>query len=191
MSVETAMAGVQIGTSVAGYFSGKQQQRASTEMANYNAMLESQAAWDAYEVNKKILAKQADEISDQATTEAGERALLAQLDLGKIAVMAGEAGIGGNTVQRLKQDAMMQAGRDTTSININRENKLQQNAMEVFASYMQAVGGSNKAETRRRSAVAEADAKAPTLLGTGLQIAGAAGKYYTDTRRGSTPINKV
>jgi hypothetical protein len=83
--------------------------------------------------------------------------------------MAGETGVSGSSVNALLQDSYMQAGIDLTMTESNRLNRAMQNQGQVRSSYAIA----KEKNTRANQAAQEAYDRAPTLLGTALQIGGA------------------
>jgi len=133
---------------------------------NQQAAAANNAAWDNYYANQQIMAEQAKQIAASSNNEMSERQIQAQIEQAKLRTAAGEAGIAGNVVDRWYQDSEMQEARDMASIETNKSNRLKQNALETQGLYNKAKGQSN-----------EAYSKAPSLLGTGLQIAGAGAEY--------------
>ncbi len=171
MSWEAAMFAIQVVSAVSSYEAGQEQAAATNN-----------AAWNNYYANKQILDQQAKEINQSSNNQATERSIQAQIERAKMRTLAGESGLAGNLVDRWMQDSTMQESRDIASIETNRSNQLRQNLNQQGAQYAKAQGQSN-----------EAYSKAPSLLGTGLQIAGAGGSYGAKTEGGtkSTPIFKT
>jgi len=148
---------------------------ATTAVASYvggqsQASAQNKAAWDNYNANQAIMAEQAKQIAASANNEVSERQIQAQIEQAKLRTVAGESGVAGNLVDRWFQDSEMQESRDIASIETNKSNRLKQNNLETQGLYARAQGQAN-----------EASSKAPSLLGTGLQIAGAGAEYGRKT----------
>jgi len=130
----------------------------------------NKAAWDNYYANKEIMNQQALEISQDANNQESERSIQAKIEQAKIRTIAGEAGIAGASVDAQLKDSKFQASRDIASIETNKANALKQNRNELQGTYSRAQSQANEAESKR-----------PSLLGAGLQIAGAGLTYAKNT----------
>lgn len=106
------------------------------------------------------------QINDQAANTEAERQKQGMIERAQMKTIAGESGSLGFSSDRLLKDSFMQQGTDLMSIEANRTNQIKQTELEKQ--------GINAKGT---TATSEAYAKAPTLLGTGLQIAGDVASY--------------
>ena len=154
---------------VSSYVGGQQQAKAAAQAAN----AQSRAAWENYNVQKVQLEQEANQTANQAMMEKSERAKQLLAEQAKIRTMAGETGIAGNSVNALLQDSYMQAGVDLTTIENNRLSRGMQNTSQVQSSYAIAKNKNTQANMEAQNAYD----KAPSLLGTALQIGGAYDKY--------------
>jgi hypothetical protein len=120
--------------------------------------------------NTKALAEQRGQIKAKAADEMSERARVALIERGRLRAIAGDSGVTGNSQQRVEDESRFLEGQDLSAIEMNRENALKQNTRNVTAAQLDA--------QRQKLGVA-----APSLLGAGLQIAGAAAKTYAATKK--------
>lgn len=145
------------GGAVASYVQGQNQISAANDAARYNAELQNQQ-----------LQEQRSQISKQSANDMTERAKQAQIEQGRLRVITGESGALGFTQDRLLMDSEFQEGTDIATIEANRTAALKQTDFNALANYNQNVSSINQARNR-----------APTLLGTGLQIGGGLASVYT------------
>lgn len=148
------------GGAVASYMQGQNQIEAAQRAAYDNAVLQNQQ-----------LQEQRDQISKQSANDITERARQAQIEQGRLRVITGESGALGFTQDRLLQDSEFQEGTDIATIEANRTSALKQTDFSALSNYNQNVSSINQARNR-----------APTLLGTGLQIGGTLGSSYMGYR---------
>ncbi len=141
--------------------------QARTARATYNAAVASSEA-DAYALADRR-AQESQAVSDQksARVREGER------QLGQINAMLGDAGYSGGTADRLKVEADNAVAADLATLSRNESLSSGQIQREQTASMARAQSIVN--QTPR-----------PSILGTGLQIAGAGlnayGSYQANTR---------
>lgn len=140
----------------ASYYQGQQNIQSTQEAAARNA-----------EIQNQQLEEQRKQIGQQAANDMTERARQAEIERGRLRVIAGESGALGLTQDRLLQDSAFQEGTDIATIDANKTSALKQTDLTGLSNYNQNV-----------SAVNQAKNKAPTLLGTGLQIGGSLGNSY-------------
>jgi len=76
-----------------------------------------------------------EEIEAQAQSEALERKLELKREEGRLAVATGEAGVAGNTVDRLFVAVSQKAGRDAGTIDYNRFIAQRQNYTQLLAAW--------------------------------------------------------
>ena len=122
-------------------------QQAAT-MNNYNQQMET------YKVQQGQEQK-------QATDEMSTRARQSMIESSRLRAVSGESGLAGNSIDRVQNESEFNAGTDITSIENNRmatQTQLHQNAMGI----------------RAGSQTQMAQIHHPSLIGTGLQIAGGA-----------------
>lgn len=148
------------GGAVASYIQGQNQLEAAQKAAYDNAVIQNQQ-----------LQEQRDQISKQSANDMTERARQAQIEQGRLRVITGESGALGFTQDRLLQDSEFQQGTDIATIEANRTAALKQTDFSALSNYNQNVSSINQARN-----------KAPTLLGTGLQIGGTLGSSYMGYR---------
>jgi hypothetical protein len=126
-----------------------------------------------------IMQQQANEkekqINEQAANTEAERNKQGMIERAQMKTTAGESGALGFTSDRLLKDSFMQQGTDLMSIEANRTNQIKQTENEKLGLV-----------AKGNTASAEAYAKAPSLLGTGLQIAGDVVSYKTKVGKYST-----
>ena len=157
LALSIASAGMQ-------YVSGQQQAAATAEaMAQQTQLMYDQAAEKEKQIN-----------SQAANTEA-ERQKQGMIERAQMKTTAGESGALGFSSDRLLKDSFMQEGTDLMSIEANRQNQIKQTELEKRGAMM-----------KGDAATADAYNKAPTIIGTGLQIGaeyasykGKVGKYST------------
>lgn len=136
----------------------------------------SKAAYDNQVLQNQQLEEQRSQIAKAAANDETERMRAAQLEEGKLRVITGESGALGFSADKLLQDSKFQLGSDIATIESNKISSMKQTDLSGFANYSNNV-----------SAVNQAASRAPTLLGTGLQIGvGATNAYLMGTRGSST-----
>ena len=155
-------------TSIAQYDQGQRQLYAS-----------SKAAYDNQVIQNRQLEEQRQQIAKQAANDETERRRAAQIEQGKIRAITGESGALGLTSDRLLQDSEFQLGSDIATIEANKVSALKQTDNTGLSNYAQNMSTVNQAINR-----------APTMLGTGLQIGGmAANSYLNWSQSGKKPSN--
>lgn len=127
----------------------------------------SKAAYDNQELQNKQIEEQRQQVAKQAANDETERTRAAQLEEGKLRVITGESGALGLTTDKLLQDSKFQLGSDIATIESNKLTSLKQTDLNALSNYNQNTSTVNQAVNR-----------APTLLGTGLQIAGSSANAY-------------
>lgn len=153
---------------------------ATYAQANQAANRQNSALAQAAIVNNEAATEQYRQIDAQATDNMSARAREAMIEQARLRVVSGETGLAGVSADRLTQESKFNEGTDLASIASNRTNTLNQ-------AYLEARGGAASMQSKANSI------NRPSLLGTGLQIAGAAASYGAETerlKRISTP-NKV
>lgn len=145
-------------SSVAAYSGQRQQARAQEAgiRANYR---ERDAAMQAQQFEQ----------NQQATQQMSQRAVEALRQRGRLAAALADSGLGGSSQSRLFGDIDMQEATDLATLEANRASAIAQGERQRRAN----TSGTN-AEL--------ASIRQPSLLGTGLQIAGAGLDSYTDYR---------
>lgn len=128
--------------------------------------------------NNQLLALQGTQIDEQAAQEISERGREALVQRGRLDAVMADSNLVDNS-GRLKHAISFAEGTDATSINENRKKQKLQNAAETAAN--------NAAGSARSASVAR-----PSLIGTGLQIGGAALDAYDkyQTRQSKTVTAK-
>lgn len=163
----SAMATASAGLSIASTVFGAIQQNKQT-----------QATWDAAaqdSTNKNAaLREQQVQTNNQATDQMNDRTRRAMQEAASIQVAFGEAGVAGSSAEKVAGEADFNAAQDIATIESNRKGSQQQLAREGQAYTSQAQSRVNAA-------------RAPSLIGTGLQIASA----VVDTQTRNTTNKKV
>lgn len=144
------------GSAVASYSSGQAMIQATQDAANNDLALQ------LFQMNS-----QDTEVEKQAANDMNERSKAAQIEQGKLRVIAGESGTLGITSDLLLLDSEFQEGTDIATINANKVSALKQSDMNKLSAYSNAQNTVNLARN-----------KAPTLVGTGLQIASGLSTAY-------------
>lgn len=145
-----------VGGAVAAYSNGQAMVQATQDAANNNMALQMMQ-----------IDEQSKEIEKQAANDMNERAKAAQMEQAKLRVISGESGALGITSDLLLVDSEFQEGTDIATINANKVSALKQNDINKLAAYSESQNAVNMAKN-----------KAPTLVGTGLQIASGLSTAY-------------
>lgn len=146
---------VSIAVASAGFQFVTQMQQA--DAAESSARAANQANMDAYATQQK-------QINAAATDEMSDRAREAMIQRGKLRVLAAESGLTGASQLQQERQSQFDEGFDLSRIEGNRKNAQNQ-------SYLDAQAGRAQNQSRINSI------KQPSLVGAGLQIAGA---YYDE-----------
>lgn len=144
------------GTAAVQYDAGQRQLYATQKAAYDNQVLQNQQ-----------LEEQRSQIAKQAANDESERYRAAQIEEGKLRVITGESGALGLSADNLLMDSKFQLGSDISTIEANKISSMKQTDFTGMSNYNQNTSTVNQASTR-----------APTLLGTGLQIAGSSTSAY-------------
>ena len=107
-----------------------------------------------------------------ATEQMTARAIAARKEVATMRAAGAETGLTGNSYDKAIQESMFNAGQDLASIESNKARQTSQNAMNLRGIRASA-----------DSSIANARANSGSLLGTGLQIAGAGLSTYTDYKK--------
>lgn len=157
LTIAAAVAAVaSAGSAVAAYSSGQAMVQATQDAANNDLALQ------LFQMNF-----QDEEVEKQAANDMNERAKAAQIEQGKLRVIAGESGALGITSDLLLIDSEFQEGMDIATIQANKISALKQSDMNKLSAYSSSQNAVNMAKN-----------KAPTLVGTGLQIASGLSTAY-------------
>lgn len=124
------------------------------------------AAQQQYQANEKatLLSYQQNtvkqgQLNDRSAMEQSERVKQGMLERAKIATVAGESGSLGLSADRLIGDSFFQEGTDMASMEKNRQSEIAQASME-----------GQQIQARGQVGNSQIASRAPTLVGTGLQI---------------------
>jgi len=146
----TALFVAQAGNTLLSYNSQKKQAQAQQSASNAQT-----------EADMAALGEQQIQINAAADEDIGQRAREAMIERGRLRAVAADSGLTDNT-GRIENESRFAEGADITSIDANRKRSLTQNAAEAKAA-------------AARGQARSASIKQPSLIGTGLQIAGG---YY-------------
>jgi hypothetical protein len=157
MGLATASLLVGVASSVGGFMQQGQQAKANRK-----------ALQSDYTQQMDTLQQQYKQTNQQATDEMSQRAREAMIEKAKLRVAGGESGLFGGSNDRIVNESSFNEGTDIASIESNRQNSLRQ--IEQEGKGIRAGSVSQISRIQR-----------PSLIGTGLQIAGQAvetGKDY-------------
>lgn len=152
MGISIAMSAATAGLS---YFEGQQAADDQAEALQQGAALMNEQTREQYR-----------QVNAQASDEMSARALQARQERARLRVVAGESGIGGNLVDRALNQSLFNEGTDIATLENNRANTAAQ-------LHEEAKGRTANAQSQMNSI------KRPSLIGTGLQIGGAALNAYS------------
>ena len=107
-----------------------------------------------------------------ATEQMTARAIAARKEVATMRAAGAETGLTGNSYDKAIQESMFNAGQDLASIESNKARQTSQNAMNLRG-----------IRAGADSSIANARANSGSLLGTGLQIAGAGLSAYTSYKK--------
>lgn len=99
-----------------------------------------------------------------AAEQMSQRAQAATVERGRLIAASAETGLGGNLTDRFMNQSDFNTGQDITSIQRNAKNTSDQQQLQKQGAYTSSQGRLNTIEQ-------------PSLLGAGLQIAGAYANY--------------
>lgn len=119
------------------------------------------AAKENYAQQSEALKVQYEQTQKQATDDMSERAREAMIERARLRVIGGESGLSGGSNDRIENESQFNLGTDIASIESNRQNSMRQLKEE---------GKSLRAGSQSQIN----QIKRPSLIGTGLQIAGSA-----------------
>lgn len=127
---------------------------------------QSDAAQQAYDSQVGQIRNQQTEATQQAAEQMSERARQAMIETGHLQALAADSGTnGGGSNDRVANEANFNAGQDIAAMQNNASSTQRQLAMQANGAYSQAVS--------RDAAIQQ-----PSLIGTGLQIAGSTISAY-------------
>lgn len=137
--------------------------------AGYSGYQASEQADDAKEAAELQLQLQQDaidtqneQLSAQVAEEMSDNARQARREAAALRVAAGEAGVGGVSLQSLLSDVSAQTGFENSRTQRNLDNQIEKNSLDLQGFQLNSATKVQTAEARRTDA----------LVGTGLQIAG-------------------
>jgi hypothetical protein len=138
---------------------------ASTYTTYSTAKAQNAAIEEGYAQQMVTVQEQYRQINAQSAEQMTERARAAMIEQSRLRVIAGESGIsGGVSEDRIMRESKFNEGTDMATIEANRANNLKQTHLEAQ--------GMRAGSVKQLSQV-----KQPSLIGSGLQIAGI---YYED-----------
>lgn len=143
---------------------------ASYAQAQQAAKKQGNALVSAAVIRNEAAAEQYRQIDAQAADNMSARAREAMIEQAHLRVVSGETGLAGVSADRLATESAFNRGTDIASIASNRTNALNQ-------AYLEARGAASSGQSKANSITQ------PSLLGTGLQIAGAGASYGAETER--------
>lgn len=147
--------GLTIASAAFGYMKQSEQADAQSRAINQQAQAQNEA----------IAAQSAEQRAD-LQNKASESAIAAQKATAAIRAVAGESGVSGNTVAAVEVDSQRGLSRDIGTLETNRAN--------AFAQAQRGITANTMSAANKQAAVVR-----PSLIGTGLQIAGAYNDYST------------
>jgi hypothetical protein len=154
MCIPAAAAGLIIST-VSAAVSYVQQDRTARQ--------HTRAIYEADRANLDSSLEQERQVNSQATDQKSQRTREAMIERGRLRVIAAESGLEGG-LDRIERASMFNEGYDIASIESNRMNAVAQVRAE-------------RAAGRTLTGIRLASVQRPSLVGTGLQVAGAVAEY--------------
>jgi hypothetical protein len=135
------------------------------------ASRQTDAAQKAYDSQITQIKNQQTEESQAASAQMSERARQALIETGHLQALANESGTnGGGSNDRVTNEANFNAGTDIATLEANAQSQQRQLAMQATGAYSTAAS--------RMASIQQ-----PSLIGTGLQIAGAGLSSATGIKR--------
>lgn len=135
------------------------------------AKRQSDAAQAAYNSQVTQTKNEMTQQSQAAAEQMSERARQAMIETGHLQALAADSGTnGGGSNDRVTNEANFNAGQDIAAMQANASSQQRQMASQLDGSYAQAVSRT-------------ASIQQPSLIGTGLQIAGSSLNSYTSLQR--------
>jgi hypothetical protein len=148
---------------------------ATTAATASSARAQTKAIEQGYAQQMETVQEQYKQIDAQASQQMTERAREAMKERARLRVIAGEFGIGGGVSEdRIMNESRFNEGTDMATIEANRMSNLKQTELEAK--------GMRAGSVRQLSQV-----KQPSLIGSGLQIAG----IYADHKIKTDKLQKV
>lgn len=154
----SGMLALSAGSALSGYIGGQNQVEATASAASANLQQQLDSNF-----------KRQEQINAQATDKQFNTQLQNEAAKGKLGSVSGESGVQLNG-DRMAQSQEMAYSMDAATIEANRKAGIEQSVLEDKGYIANA-----------QSTINQASSKAPTLFGTGLQIAGA-GLTYADKK---------
>ncbi len=138
---------IAIGLALMSAYAAQQQGKMTNDMAVATAENANAAA----SFNYDQLSAQRGEVDEKAAQDKLQRQLQTAREHGTIAVAAGEAGVGGNSVMKVMNNVRMQGQYDISVIEANRTSKARQIVAKKFSVHAAAKGVVNVAKTTMES----------------------------------------
>lgn len=142
-----------------------------------SAHAQEDAIRQGYQTQMEQTQLQQTQQNQQATDKMSERALEAHREMSRLSVIAGESGTMGGTNDRVIRESAFNAGQDMATIEANRAAGIKQTQTEAEGLRARATSNLNSI-------------KQPSLIGTGLQIAGAFADAGARTQSNRVPTAK-
>lgn len=156
--VPTALAIINTSAALYGYV----QQSAMADM-------QQDSIEEGYALQMKQLEDRYRQINENATDEVSERAREARAELARVRAVGAESGLGGVSQARSENETQMLRSNDIAIVESNRQNALRA-----------AQHGGEAARIENTSRIRSINR--PSLVGTGLQIAGVGAEYAKQTK---------
>ncbi|UEP39982.1 hypothetical protein [Burkholderia sp. B21-005] len=140
---------------------------ASYVQASDTSRRQEHAAQEAYDSQVVQTKNEMTQQNQAAAEQMSERARQAMIETGHLQALAADSGTnGGGSNDRVANEANFNAGQDIATMQANASSQQRQMVNQLSGSYAQAVSRT-------------ASIQQPSLIGTGLQIAGGAVNAYT------------
>jgi hypothetical protein len=149
ISLSVASLAIGVASAGAGFIQQGQQAKSNRKAAQANYAQQSEA-----------LKTQYDQTNKQATDEMSVKAREVMIETARLRVLGGESGLAGGSNDRIENESQFNLGTDIAAIESNRRNTLNQLYEEG-----KSLRAGSQAQIRQ--------VQRPSLIGTGLQIAGA------------------
>jgi len=144
---------------------------ASYVQASDTSRRQEHAAQEAYDSQVLQTKNEMTQQNQAAAEQMSERARQAMIETGHLQALAADSGTnGGGSNDRVGNEADFNAGQDIATMQANASSQQRQMVNQLQGNYSQAVSRT-------------ASIQQPSLIGTGLQIAGSAVNSYTNLQR--------
>ena len=152
MAVQAVISAISTGVQLLSK-ANKQQEQNEKARRQHKANVES--IYEGTNLDLDLIEMQQRQIEEASNERIYQRRLQALRDRSRISVVAGEAGVGGNTIDRLVNFYEMDEASDVQAMERNKEMKLGQSAMQAKERIRQAESNINRSAQQKESQTTE------------------------------------